>query len=217
MIGLLRREFFRRGSRSRLVTRALFHLDPPALEPGERYFDSASVALVRSAATRVESGARVIDLGCGSFALLALALEQRAGRVLAIDVAPRITTRARTSVAHNRSGVEVREGDLLAGLDEPFDFVLFDPPYVPSAVGEAQGLPESHRTQWDGGPDGTAVAQRFLESFAVHGGEATALLGVNRHRVSRERMSALVASSGLEVADRDSHDLVAADVWVLRR
>jgi methylase of polypeptide subunit release factors len=82
----------------------------------------------------------------------------------------------------------VVEGELFAGLAGPFDSVLFNPPYVPTAVGRARALPERWRTQWDGGADGTATIARFLAAFAREGRDAQALLAVNRLHVPRARV-----------------------------
>jgi release factor glutamine methyltransferase len=79
---------------------------------------------------------RILDVGTGSGAIaLALADEDPDARVVAVDVSEEAL-----ALAHENLGraavdgrVELRRGDLLAGVDGPFDLVVSNPPYVPAA------------------------------------------------------------------------------------
>ena len=77
---------------------------------------------------------RVLDVGTGSGAIaLAIADEHPGASVLAVDRSEDALALARENV--ERTGlagrVELRHGDLLAGLEGPFDLVVSNPPYVP--------------------------------------------------------------------------------------
>ena len=77
---------------------------------------------------------RVVDVGTGSGAIaLALADEHPGASVVAVDSSEDALALARENV--ERTGlagrVELRQGDLLAGLEGPFDLVVSNPPYVP--------------------------------------------------------------------------------------
>ncbi len=77
---------------------------------------------------------RVVDVGTGSGAIaLALADEHQGARVVAVDcsegaLALAAENLARTGLADR---VELLAGDLLDGLEGPFDLVVSNPPYVP--------------------------------------------------------------------------------------
>ena len=84
---------------------------------------------------------RVVDVGTGSGAIaLAIADEHPGARVVAVDRSEDALALARQNA--ERTGlagrVELRAGDLLAGLEGPFDLVVSNPPYVP--VAEYDGL-----------------------------------------------------------------------------
>jgi release factor glutamine methyltransferase len=57
--------------------------------------------------------------------------------------------------------VRVVRADLCHGLCGPFDLVIFNPPYLPTA--EDERLPEWLNRAFDGGPGGREVIARFLE------------------------------------------------------
>jgi release factor glutamine methyltransferase len=77
---------------------------------------------------------RIVDVGTGTGAIaLALAQERPDARVWATDSSPDALALARENAVRLGLAVELREGDLLAGLDGPFDLVVSNPPYVLAA------------------------------------------------------------------------------------
>ena len=82
----------------------------------------------------------VLDVGTGSGAIaLAIASELPAARVTATDVSPAALDVAWANAVALGLGVEVRQGDLLDGLDDRrFDLIVSNPPYVSEQ--EIEGL-----------------------------------------------------------------------------
>lgn len=102
---------------------------------------------------------RVVDVGTGSGAIaLAIAQERPGARVQATDSSPAALELARENAEANGLAVEFREGDLLAGLEGPFDLVVSNPPYVDAA--ELAGL-EPEVRDWE--PTGALVADGQTE------------------------------------------------------
>lgn len=116
---------------------------------------------------------RVVDVGTGSGAVaIALAVLLRRRRmlpevsILAADCSPDALDLAReNAVAHAvADAILFLEADLLPSGELPFDVVLANLPYVPSA--EVDRLPVAAsfepRVALDGGPDGLSVIRRLL-------------------------------------------------------
>ena len=207
------RRLFGRLTRSRFLAQELFGARILPLEPGEHAFDATTLALRRRAIACIAPGARVLDVGTGSAAILGLWLWRRGCRVTCTELDPAIAARARAHVELNGAAVRVETGSFFAGLREPFDHVLFNPPYVPTGTGRQRALPQSHRTQWDGGPDGTDTIAAFVEAFAREGGSATALMGVNSLHVPRERVELLLQRDGLAVQGVWKHPWLPVHVY----
>ena len=79
---------------------------------------------------------RVVDVGTGSGAIaLAIADEHPGAHVVAVDRSEAALALARENLG--RAGVdgrvELRQGDLLVGVEGPFDLVVSNPPYVPAS------------------------------------------------------------------------------------
>jgi release factor glutamine methyltransferase len=113
---------------------------------------------------------RACDVGTGSGILaLTLASEVPALSVLALDLSPAaLELAARNAHVLGVSGrVAFACGDLLepAAGDAPFDCLVANLPYVPSA--DVPGLPDplafEPRSALDGGPDGLALYRRLLQ------------------------------------------------------
>lgn len=119
--------------------------------------------LLRHALPRVSGS--VLDMGTGSgFIAIAVASEPRVERVTAVDVDPEAVEAARKMAeeACVSCRIEFLVSDLFRGLhDERFDWILFNPPYLPSE-GRAD------EASWSGGERGCEVILRFLNEAPDH-------------------------------------------------
>ena len=109
--------------------------------------------LLEAALAEVHPRDCVLEVGTGS-GHIAAAIAARDARVVALDLNPHAVRAAR------RLGLDVLRADLLTGVRGPFDLVLFNPPYLPTA-------PDERLDDWleyalDGGPDGRRTIARFL-------------------------------------------------------
>jgi len=150
-----------------------FLVDRRVLIP--RHETETLVVLALQRAQRVPHAAPVVvDVGTGSGALaLALANHLPHARVFATDVSPDALAVAQINAARLQldSRVTFRQGDLLEPMTEPFDLLVSNLPYIPSA--RFDQLPrEVHafepRVALDGGADGLAVMLRLLAQMETH-------------------------------------------------
>jgi methylase of polypeptide subunit release factors len=202
--------------RSRSAARLLFGIDFGPISRDDYYFDVTTWVLARCVRARVAAGMRVLDMGTGAVAALAqVAARHTRGPVTAAELDPALAASARASVRHTGADVRVVHADLFAGVEGPFDWVLFNPPYVPTGTGERRGLSQLRRSQWDGGGDGTRVLARFLGAFARQPPGTRALVGLNRGHLPRPRAEALVAGAGALLAAVHASRVLPVDVYEL--
>ena len=137
-----------------------------AVDPGGFVPRQRTRLLVELAAARAPRGATVVDLCCGSGALLAALLVRRPDvEGHAADIDPAAVACARRNLAPDR----VHLGDLYAALPGHLrgrvDVLVVNAPYVPTA--EVARLPaearkHEHRIALDGGSDGLEVHRRVV-------------------------------------------------------
>ncbi|MEO7787439.1 MAG: peptide chain release factor N(5)-glutamine methyltransferase [Sphingomicrobium sp.] len=143
---------------------------------------------------------RVLDLGTGPGTLLLAALDEWPGATgLGIDFSPNALEYARRNA--ERLGLaeraELRLGDWAQGIDEPFDLVLANPPYVArDAVlgpGVAQHEPAEALFAGDDGLDAYRRLAPQLGRLIARGGLAAIEIGYDQG----ESAAAVLAKAGL--------------------
>lgn len=138
-----------------------FEVRPSVYEPAEDTFLLADNLDVYPSEKVLELGT-----GCGLLAILAA---EAGGRVIATDINPTALECARTNaVAHGvLDRIDFRLGNLFEPVvDERFDLVIFNPPYLPVRPEEA--LDTMLDRAWEAGPEGRAVIDRFLNELPGH-------------------------------------------------
>lgn len=175
--------------------------------------DEVLARLASGAAARRGERIRVVDVGTGTGAVaIALAIALRRRRVLdavhiaAVDISPDAVALARENAAAHGllDAIDIRLGDLVGPHDGPFDLVLANLPYIPSATVDTLGGSADHepRLALDGGPDGLAVIRRLLAilpSVLAEDGVALLEIGSDQREAAAEAAHDAVAGADVDV------------------
>lgn len=146
---------------------------------------------------------RILDLGTGSGALLLAALDQwPEARGLGIDISAAALDVARGNAQRcglaNRA--EFRQGDWFAGLEERFDLILANPPYIRTGTALAPEVAEHEpHDALFAGPDGLDAYRRIAPNLAARlapGGLAAIEIGFDQ----QDDASRLFAGQGLTIS-----------------
>ncbi|SFB79385.1 release factor glutamine methyltransferase [Bosea sp. CRIB-10] len=182
-----------------------FSLSPGTLEPRP---DSETLieAALGHFASRRQDELRVLDLGTGTGCLLVATLREFPhASGIGIDLAPDAVATATGNAARN--GVAERaafyQGNWTAGIEECFDLILSNPPYIGSA--EIAGLDQNVRAHdpllaLDGGPDGLDAYRALAAALPRRlkpGGLAILEIGAGQE----EAVVALMRQAGLNHLD----------------
>jgi len=139
----------------------VFHVWENVYEPAEDSFLFAENLTVKR-------GDIVLDMGTGCGILGILAAE-KASRVVAVDINPYSIrcTKENAKLNHGEDKMFFAQGDLFAPLrvEEKFDLILFNAPYLPTEDGEKGSWLER---AWTGGTTGRKVIDRFISEAAEH-------------------------------------------------
>lgn len=180
-----------------------FAVTPAVLDPRP---DSETLVEAALACLVADRPARVLDLGTGSGCLLLSVLHERP---LATGVGIDLMPQAVAVAAGNARALGLaarasfRQGDWGAGLDERFDLVLCNPPYVAEAE---RRILAPEVVEFDpaaalfAGPDGLDAYGRLAPALPglLHPG-AVAILELGQGQAAA--VEALLAAAGLEVVD----------------
>jgi release factor glutamine methyltransferase len=167
----------------------------------------------------------VIDIGTGSGAIaVAVAKQHKGAKVTATDISPDALAVAQRNAAKHGVAERVRflAGDLFdpVPVDERFDFVLSNPPYI--AHEDMAKLPVGVRdyephTALDGGPGGYAVFERLIREaprYLKAGGWLIVEIGSPQEGPARQRIEAVaVYELAATVKDGSGHARVLRARW----
>jgi release factor glutamine methyltransferase len=106
----------------------------------------------------------VLDMGTGSgIQAIAAALKPDVEYVLAVDINPEAVEAAKERATHAGviSKMRFLASDLFTNVKERFDWIIFNPPYLPSEW-------DIEDPTWNGGDNGGKTIERFLEGAASH-------------------------------------------------
>ena len=120
---------------------------------------------------------KVVDVGTGSGCIgLSLARHLSDLQLMMTDISPEALKIARSNAKKHQltKNIELKQADLLDGIDQPFDLICANLPYIPTSI--LLKLPVAKREPFlalDGGVTGTHLISKLLEqssNLLVYGG-----------------------------------------------
>lgn len=180
-----------------------FRLSPATLEPRPDSETIVEAALERLGPRRDEA-LSILDLGTGTGCLLvALLSECRQASGLGVDLSEEACRTAAGNAELNGVGARAsfRQGHWTEGLRGPFDLIVSNPPYIPSAeIATLSVEVREHdpRLALDGGPDGLAPYRIFaqrLPALLAPGGFIVFEIGAGQ----KPDIVSIMAAGGLEL------------------
>lgn len=104
-------------------------------------------------------GKKVLDMGTGT-GIIALEAAKKGAKVEAVDINPKAIEYVREQARKDEliESLDFILSDLFENVNGNFDFILFNPPYLPGEDGIGD------EEIWRGGEKGIEVTRRFLES-----------------------------------------------------
>lgn len=122
--------------------------------------------LAKAVTDYIKPGSKVLEIGCGSGAISIL-LAKMGCKVTATDINPKAIEVAKRNAKLNNVRIRFVVSDLFAGLNETYDVVVFNPPYLPEDEYDFF-LDNYHRLALVGGKKGNEVIIRFLRELPQH-------------------------------------------------
>lgn len=148
-------------------------VSPTVYEPAEDSF------LLATYASSLKGS--ILEIGCGSgIVALSAAIADKNSNVLGIDINPEAVECAKRNAAANSvKNCRFQEGNMFTAIPESskFDFILFNPPYLPTTREEKLAL-ESENSAYDGGESGLETFTQFAKQVDEHlasGGKVTVI------------------------------------------
>lgn len=114
---------------------------------------------------------KVLEIGTGS-GVVSISASLKCLEVTSTDINPHAIKCAESNIKlNNRENITVILSDLFENIEDKYDLILFNTPYLP--VIEEEHVDDDYSKAWDGGESGREVIDKFIEqapSYLKKGG-----------------------------------------------
>ena len=162
------------------------------------FWDLTSLVLKKELC-QIKYKKKYLDMGCGQFAILGQFFKKinSSSNVTSVDIYEKFVENSLHNSELNKSNIQIKKSNLFSNIDEKFDLISFNPPYVPSSqkkdklefpnirYSENEGLKTAH--------DFLIGAKNYLKT------DGEILLGINTFYVSQTLCNKLISKSGFKV------------------
>lgn len=110
---------------------------------------------------KIEEAYEVLEIGTGT-GLVSIFASLNCRNVTSTDINPYAVKCATNNIKlNNRENVHVIKSDLFENIEDKYDLILFNTPYLP--VIEEEHVDDDYSKAWDGGESGREVIDEFIK------------------------------------------------------
>ena len=139
---------------------------------------------------------KYLDMGCGQFAILGQYYKKlnTLSDVTSVDIYEKFVENSIQNSTLNKNEIKIKKSNLFSDLDEKYDLITFNPPYVPSSKNENNlEFPNIRYSELDG----IKTAKDFLiEAKSFLNSDGTILLGINTFYVPQTLCTKVISETG---------------------
>ena len=205
--------------KSRNAARIIFKIDFKPVKKGAYYFDMTTLVLTKLVLREINKADRVLDMGTGTSSIIGLTLWKQCGcYVVCSDINPEIVSMAQENVEFNQAPIQVKHSNLFENIEEDFDVVVFNPPYVPTKKGTMSNLSKQFQSQWDGGEDGSVIVKQFLDELQQIKRSVRVYVGVNYWYLPKEKFLPMIEiKKDLKLRKIYRHTFLPIEVFIIEK
>ena len=205
--------------KSRYAARLIFKIDFKPGKKGAYYFDMTTLVLTKLVLREINKDDRVLDMGTGTSSIIGLTIWKQCGcYVVCSDINPEIVSMAQENVEFNQAPIQVKHSNLFENIEEDFDVVVFNPPYVPTKKGTMSNLSKQFQSQWDGGEDGSVIVKQFLDELQQIKRSVRVYVGVNYWYLPKEKFLPMIEiKKDLKLREIYRHTFLPIEVFIIEK
>ena len=141
---------------------------------------------------------KYLDMGCGQFALLGQFYKKKYidSIVMSVDIYEDLVENSAANSKINNNEIKIIQSNLFANINEKFDLISFNPPYVPQKKDDKVKYSKI-RYSGDNGTETMSLFLQVVKNFLLKDGKI--ILGVNSYYVDKEKCLSLIEKHGFVV------------------
>ena len=97
-------------------------------------FWDLTTLVLKKELSKIKLRKKYLDMGCGQFAILGQFFKKANGSsdVTSVDIYEKFVENSLNNSELNKTDIKIKKSNLFSNIDEKFDLISFNPPYVPS-------------------------------------------------------------------------------------
>lgn len=164
----------------------------------DTFWDLTTLVLKKEL-NQIKDKKNFLDMGCGQFAILGqyFKMNNTSSNVTSVDIYEKFVENSVNNSILNKNNLKIKTSDLFSDIDEKFDLITFNPPYVPSS--QKKDKLEFSNIRYSEN-EGIKTAYDFLvkaKEYLTPDGEI--LLGINTFYVSQIDCNKVILETGYRV------------------
>ncbi|MBI4158955.1 methyltransferase [Candidatus Woesearchaeota archaeon] len=165
--------------------------------------DEDSFLLVKQV-KKLAKGKKILDMGTGFGILAETALKFGAKDVLAVDIDKEVIGFVKSK------GIKAKVSDLFSKIDEKFDLIIFNPPYLPEDEQEDKEI----RNITTGGKHGYEILEKFLVKAKNYLNENGSILVVFSSLTHKEKVDSILKEKNYKFKCLETKKLFFEELYV---
>ena len=208
----------RKITHSKYLIKIIFGLNIPSNIEVE--FDMTTLLLRYCISKEIKKNKRVFEMGIGTGGLLSNFIGKRfKNRVYGVDISKKRVKQSQLVSELNNVKNSFICGDLFEKITDKYDYISFNPPYVPTQIGKKLKLDESEfRLAWDGGEDGMFLIDKFLEeSYSYLKNNGKIIIGIQSLFIPREKIDNCISTKKITIVRIYKLPFLTSKVYILEK
>ena len=153
---------------------------------------------------------KVLDMGTGSgIQAIAAAKNKKVKSILAVDINKEAVMEALQNAMNKGIPLSVLQSDLFGNIDEKFDTIIFNPPYLPSD-------PKLKDLTLDGGKEGYELIQKFLKQAKKHLEKNGIILLLFSSLTDKDKVEDILTKNKYKFKEVDKLNLDFEELYIYR-
>jgi len=169
-------------------------------------FDMTTLVIKYAVRKEIRGKCKVLEMGIGTGALISIYNAKRNNSLaIGADISERRVNQSKYISKLNNVNEEFITSDLFENISGKYDYIIFNPPYVPSRKGLNLELERSRHLSddglsWDGGEDGMRIISSFLKGAPDYlFDNAKIILGVQALYITKEKIAECLKNKSLKI------------------
>lgn len=200
--------------RSNLATKIIFKIPVWRIKK-KINFDITTLTLKKAIDKNISDNEnKILDMGCGQIAILSQYMKKKhpSNEIVAADIYGAFVENSIFNAKKNNLNIKVLKSNLYQNITGKYDYIIFNPPYVPNV----SGTKLKYKKQRYSGKDGLYITRRFLsESDKYLNRNGKIFLGINCFYIKFNDIKDIIEGSNMKIQDIVSRKFNTSRAFIL--